>query len=187
MNDPSGPREGSRLLADEPVLAKPDALDDYVDGHGQPRGESAPERAAGASEVPSTMEAHETPHDAEMRESADVQDEPATAMDLGFIGSLEPEPFDVVSELLLQQLGSTGNSYRREARKAFRGMVSEIYSPPRVTAELRRRPRRHLLPGFALDLTVIDPDDGQPWDFCCREKREKARAMRRRTQPLLLI
>ncbi len=108
-------------------------------------------------------------------------------MDVGFIGSLEPEPFDVVSELLLQQLGSTGNSYRRETRQAFRGLVSEIYSPPRVTAELRRRPRRHLLPGFALDLTVLDPDDGQPWDFCHREKREKARAMRRRTRPFLLI
>ena len=34
---------------------------------------------------------------------------------------------------------------------------------------------------------MTDPDDGQPWDFCCREKREKARAIRRRTRPFLLI
>ncbi len=135
MNDPSGSREGPRLPDDEPVLAKPDAADNYEVGHG-PRAAAASNyevghgpRAAGASEVPSSMEAHETLHDAEMGDSADVPDEPATAMDMGFIGSLEPEPFDVVSELLLQQLGSTGNSYRREARKAFRSMVSEIYSP----------------------------------------------------------
>ena len=117
---------------------------------------------------------------------AEEEDEP-DQMDTGYIGSLEPGPEDVASELLLQQLGSTGRSYRRETRKAYKHLVSEIYSPPRITAELRRRPRRHLLPGFALDLTVTDPDDGQPWDFCSREKREKARALRRRQKPFLLI
>ena len=177
-----GSREGSCLPADEPVTAKPDG----IIGEPLQRDENtAPERNAPANN--GHTESHEAPRDDEMHDAEDVQAEPATDMEMGMLGSLEPEPSDVVSELLLQQLGSTGNSYRRETRKAFRHMVSEIYSPPRVTAELRRRPRRHLLPGFALDLTVLDPDDGQPWDFCSREKREKARAMRRKTKPFLLI
>ena len=107
--------------------------------------------------------------------------------DMGFLGSLEPEPHDVAAELLLMQLGSTGRSYKRETQQAFGKLVSEIYSPPRITAELRRRPRRRLLPGFALDLTVMDPDDGEPWDFCRPEKREKARMLRRRQRPFVLI
>jgi hypothetical protein len=46
---------------------------------------------------------------------------------------------------------------------------------------------KHLLPGFALDLTVVDPDDGLPWDFSKSGKREKARQMRRRQKPYMLI
>ena len=34
-----------------------------------------------------------------------------------------------------------------------------------------------LIPGFALDLTTIDPSDGQPWDFDKPEKRERARKL----------
>jgi hypothetical protein len=89
--------------------------------------------------------------------------------------------------LLLQQLGSCGKSYRREAKAAGRRIISEMYSPPRVTAELQRMKHKHLLPGFALDLTVVDPEDGLPWDFSKSGKREKARQMRRRQKPYLLI
>ena len=46
---------------------------------------------------------------------------------------------------------------------------------------------RHLLPGFSLDLTVVDPDDNLPWDFSKPGKREKARQMRRRQKPYMLI
>jgi hypothetical protein len=46
---------------------------------------------------------------------------------------------------------------------------------------------RHLLPGFALVLTVADPDDGTPWDFSKSDKREKARQMRRRQKPYMRI
>ena len=42
-------------------------------------------------------------------------------------------------------------------------------------------------PGFALDLTVVDPEDGSPWDFCKKEKRDKARKMQREQRPILLI
>ena len=39
-------------------------------------------------------------------------------MDMGFLGSLEPSANDVISELLLQQLGSCGRSYQRERKAA---------------------------------------------------------------------
>ena len=44
-----------------------------------------------------------------------------------------------------------------------------------------------MLPGFALDLTVIDPDDGLPWDFNSLAKREKAMKMVRDQRPYMLI
>ena len=64
-----------------------------------------------------------------------------------------------------------------------------MFSPPRVTAELLRSRslQRHLLPGFALDYTVLDPDDGTPWDFSKTEKREKARRLRSKLKAYILI
>ncbi len=57
-------------------------------------------------------------------------------VNIGFIGSLEPveSDRDFISEMLLAQLGSCGRSYRREAQKAGRKIISEMFSPPRVTA-----------------------------------------------------
>ena len=49
--------------------------------------------------------------------------------------------------------------------------VSEIYSPPRVTALASSMGLR---PGFALDLTIKDPDDGLPWDSDNPAKQAKA-------------
>jgi len=87
----------------------------------------------------------------------------------GLLGSLEPTTEDSIADMLLQQLGSSGRSYKREARAGFKritskvfsppGIVSEIFSPPRVTGELLRMGRRHLVPGLALDITCNDPDD----------------------------
>ena len=48
------------------------------------------------------------------------------AMDTGFLGSLEPTAEDFMSDLLLQQLGSSGRSYRREHRACCRRVVSEM-------------------------------------------------------------
>ncbi len=121
--------------------------------------------------------------DAEMDNDQDDQGDTV----MSFIGSLEPDVDDVVSDMLLQQLGSTGRSHRRETRRACRRIVSEVFSPPRVTALLKETRHRHLVPGFALDLTVIDPDDGQAWDFNDPLKREKARRMIHRQKPYLLI
>ena len=103
------------------------------------------------------------------------------------IGSLEPSPDDYICELLLAQMGSSGRRYRRETVQAVRKMVSEIYSPPRVTKLIKEMRSKHLLPGFALDITVDDPEDGEPWDFSLEHKRRRARSMLREQKPYVLI
>ena len=114
-------------------------------------------------------------------------------MDFHFLGHLGPEEGDDVSLMLLEQLGTVSSATKesrglaREKRRTFNRIVSEIYSPPRVTAEIQRSGFKHLRAGLALDLTVSDPDDGQPWDFSRRDKREKARQPIRVSQPILLI
>ncbi len=103
------------------------------------------------------------------------------------LGSVEPSTDDFISGLLLAQLGSIGRRYKREARKTAKVLVSEIYSPPRVTKLLRQVRSRHVLPGFAFDITVNDPQDGQPWDFSIPAKRERARRLLREQGPYVLI
>ena len=73
------------------------------------------------------------------------------------LGQMEPSFDDEISSLLLSQMGSVGKSCRREAQRSGKKLLSEIYSPPRVTELLRRARSRNLLPGCALDLTVVDP------------------------------
>ncbi len=106
---------------------------------------------------------------------------------MGFVGSLEPSYDDFISELMLQQIGSSGRSYARERRQAVGKIVSEIYSPPRITKEIRQGKWRHLIPGFAFDFTVNDPEDGKPWDFGLASKRERARKLLREQKPYMLI
>ncbi len=79
---------------------------------------------------------------------------------MGFLGSPEPARDDFISGMILSQLGSVGRSYKRESRRTFKHLVSEIYSPPRVTKLLKESRYKYLMPGLALDLTVVDPDDG---------------------------
>ena len=175
-----GSGEGSFLPADEPATAKPRGVDDVRASIGLPA--DAMDDSDAESRCPRNS-------DDELVDNEDAmdQDEAPGDAEMGFLGSLQPEACDAASELLLMQLGSVGRSYKRETRQAFGKLVSEIYSPPRITAELQRRPRKHLLPGFALDLTVVDPEDGEAWDFCQPDKREKARRLRRRQKPFLLI
>ena len=76
------------------------------------------------------------------------------------IGQLNPQVDDCVAEMLLAQMGSSGRQCRRDGRRAARKLVSEIYSPPRITKLLRQIRSRHLMAGFAFDIAVLDPDDG---------------------------
>ena len=103
------------------------------------------------------------------------------------IGIVHEDFDDEVSTTLLTQLGQSSRSYRREVKKGSKHLVSEIYSPPRITRDVRRGRYRNFAPGFALDLAVVDPDDGQPWDFCSKAKRDKACRMQREQRPILLI
>ena len=50
----------------------------------------------------------------------------ANDMDMGHVGSLEPEFDDFVSEMLLASLASSVRRYGRETRSAHRRIVSEI-------------------------------------------------------------
>ena len=105
----------------------------------------------------------------------------------GDLGHLEPSVDDVVSEILLAQLGSLGRHYRREARQSAKALVSEVYSPPRITEMIQKSRSRHLAPGLALDITVKDAYDGQPWDFSLKHKRDRARALISEQRPFILI
>jgi len=62
--------------------------------------------------------------------------------------------------------------------------VSEFYSPPRVSG---LAPEMNLISGYALDLSVNDPDDGLPWDFNNPAKRRKALLQLYTRRSLLLI
>ena len=130
-------------------------------------------------------------HDDEVPTGSDtgMQDnaQQSNDVDMGYIGCLVPDENDYVSELLLTTLVSSGRSYARERRAACRRIVSEMYSPPRVTAEIKRAKHPHLVAGFAYDLTTVDPDDGMPWDFSIESKREKARRKCEEQRPYMLI
>ena len=114
----------------------------------------------------------------------EIDDDPMT---VSFLGSLQPSAGDEVSRLMLQELGSVSRSYKRERRGAFKRIVTEVYSPPRVTAELIRMKNKELLPGFAFDVTTLDPDDGMPWDFSLKSKQDKALKMIESQEPYMLI
>jgi hypothetical protein len=74
----------------------------------------------------------------------------------------EEEPMAVVEDemaMLVGQLGACPKKFRREHRRALNKVVSEVYSPPRSTAMIRRMPIGDLVPGLALDITTVDPVD----------------------------
>ena len=87
---------------------------------------------------------------------------------------------------IIKTLGGDQNKYRRERQRAVRAIVSEVYSPPRVTAATKLLPELQLMPGFALDLTTVD-SDSRPWDFDEKVMRERALERVRREKPLLLV
>ena len=146
----------------------------------------------GAMGAPPDEPPGETPGEADMQMDSNANQD----VDMDFIGNmelhdslgnLEPETDDAVSQMLLMQMGSAGRAYRRDKASAARKIVSEIYSPPRVTALLRQLKSRHFMPGYAFDLTTVDPQDGKPWDFSCPHKRSRARELLRQQQPYMLI
>ena len=61
--------------------------------------------------------------------------------------------------------------------------ISEIYSPPRLTAVASRH---GLQPGWSLDLTTRD-QRGEAWDFSKTSRRQDARELLERSRPGVLI
>jgi hypothetical protein len=110
----------------------------------------------------------------------------ARAVNIDNVEQEEEDGEDQVTLFLMSQIGYEQQPYQRERRTALNRVISEIYSPPRVTGYLRRHPNDHLGPGFALDLTTLD-EEGNPWDFTIHKMREKARQLVRTTKPLFLI
>ena len=84
-------------------------------------------------------------------------------------------------------LGVDPKSFRREKKQAVRRLVTEIYSPPRVTEMLKHMSNHNLAPGMALDLTTVGPDDGMPWDLSLEQKQTKVLKRIRREKPLFVI
>ena len=103
---------------------------------------------SGIDGTPDENDAREEGHE----ESGDI------GMDVDFLDDMQ----DPVSTAIMERLG-----YVASEAMPIKHIVSEVYSPPRITQELKSRRRRfpNLAPGLALDLTVRDPDDGQYWDF----------------------
>ncbi len=153
-----------------------------------PLGEQAPQtptlqaRGASAEDLGDLLE--NDGDESAMEEQGEHED---VDMDfIGSVGSFEPSAEDYVMEMMLAQIGGS-KSYAREKRKAMRHIVSEIYSPPRITKLIRELKSKWVQPGFALDLTVTDPYDNQSWDFTKAEKRERARRLFRKQRPFFLI
>jgi hypothetical protein len=87
---------------------------------------------------------------------------------------------------VVRALGGDSQKYKRDRAKAIRAVVSEVYSPPRVTAAIKLLPELKLIPGFALDLTTADTD-GALWDFDSKVMRERAMRKVKEERPQLLI
>ena len=109
-----------------------------------------------------------------------MQSEGGHGMDLDYL--------DEIAEIgIFQCLAVDTRLFRRERKADYRKIISEVYSPPRITKELSCLPNARLVPGYALDLTVVDPADGEPWDFSIASKRTRARLMLQQQRPMLVV
>ncbi|MBV61870.1 MAG: hypothetical protein CMH65_11270 [Nevskiales bacterium] len=87
---------------------------------------------------------------------------------------------------LVKSLGGDTRRYRCDRRRALKKVVSEIFSPPRVTAAAKLLPGMRVSPGLAMDLTTTD-EQGVPWDFTKAERRAEARQRLRDERPFVLV
>ena len=127
----------------------------------------------------SDQQAQPTDHDT-------VTEDKNAGMDVDIVGVNMLRYEDEIMNVL-NVLGAPPRSHRREHKAAVNRLVSEIYSPPRVTKLISMMPEMGLVSGFALDVTCNDPDDDQPWDFDVEAKRQKAEQKVRDEKPMVLI
>ena len=81
--------------------------------------------------------------------------------------------------------GGNTKKYKRERIRAITNVISEIYSPPSISAVAKMLSSFGILPGFAPDLTTHD-DDGRHGDFE-EDMRDRAWAKVKSEEPMLLI
>ena len=86
----------------------------------------------------------------------------------------------------VKAMGGCAQRYRRERKKQFKAVVSEIYSPPRITAMSKLLLELNVVPSFAFDLTTSG-GDGRLCDFDEKEMRDRAIRRAREDKPMLLI
>ena len=89
------------------------------------------------------------------------QDEGDQGHDVRVASALATDDLMLINEIRLGEVA--------ELRQTL--VISEIYSPPRVTALLSSR---GMMPGFAMDFTTCD-DSGMPWDFSDPAQRQQSR------------
>ena len=169
-------------LREIPEAGAPASVHDVEGAMGVPPGEAEAEAEAEAGLVPGSS-ADVPQNDDEMIQRDNEDDDMEGISNVNQPGAAE----DDGCLNMLMQLGVEKKSFQREHKAAMRRLVSEVYSPPRVTKMLSKMRGHPLAPGFAFDITCQDPDDGQPWDFDRKDKREKARRLLRETKPLFLI
>ena len=142
---------------------------------------------------------HEAPRDADLQGGNDAIAEPGMDLDLvetdntmrrvcmaDARAAKELQELDDSILTIVESLGAPKRGYRRERNKTIKKIVSEIYSPARVTQAAKMLPSLRLLPGFAFDLTTSD-ENGVPWDFSKAERRQKARRLIEEQKPYVVV
>ena len=87
---------------------------------------------------------------------------------------------------VVESLGGDRRAYGRERARKARAIISELYSPPRISALARELPQYGIAPGLALDLTTTN-SRGEPWDFSKKAMRDEAERLVDEQAPLLLV
>jgi len=83
-------------------------------------------------------------------------------------------------------LGANINQNIQSIRDELHVIVSEIYSPPRVTRAARILKKLNITPGFAMDITTHDAE-GRPWDFDQPQQKTRAVRLIYETEPDLIV
>ena len=96
---------------------------------------------------------------------------------------------DEVNNKIMQSvetLGGNASKYQRERERALRAVLTELYSPPRVSAMAKMCPSYGILLGFASDLTTTD-SDCRNLDFDDATMTERPWAKIKAEEPLLIL
>ena len=189
--DPGLPRGVGRSHEEEPNARRVrQRQDDHREHEQQPRGVVRPReseeeeenrpsawRRVGAVEK-CLMDVIEI-HDKFMKERGLLPDQRCTrAMAREMIDELDKRHAARLERYKDEQRNETCSEKRRT------GGIAEAYSPPRLTevsTEFGVKPR------WSLDLTTVDSDDGEPWDFNNPAKRLKAVELLKRDEPDLIM